>query len=228
MRLRGHADHLHYGDEMPRTPRPQRHSSPLVGDNDRAIAAAAGHFYDGNVTYAAKLKDPHDHKRGTLLLAHYSRPWKNGYRYWHGPSGDGKRVLVPLRYRHRTYDQWGQRGLFLQRKSGEHTRHLDTALSLSVKDGACPIPELKSPAFASSDRPWELLKADFKRHDVPLWPKALTKMFGFKSKVIRAEENDVPLAAIYGKGVRGRARRLARTRVLERGWKDGTRVYATW
>lgn len=216
---------IHAHTEMPAVPKPQHHEDPSRGDNRDAIRRARGEFLDGNVTYCAKLLDPIDRKPGCLLLAHYAYPWLNGYRYRLGREG---RVKVPVRRRHWSYDRWGAAGLQLMRKNGEKTLTLNGALMLCAKVGAVPVKETKSRAFAKSDRPWQLLKRDCERWDVPLWCKALTTMFGFKSKVIRAEKNGVPLAAIYGKGLRGRARRLARTRVLERGWKDGTHVHATW
>lgn len=223
MRLRGHKTELHATTEMPSTPRRQAHESAKAGDNRGAIKRAAGGYYDLNVTYAAKLRDPIDHRLGTNLAAHYAYPWLNGYRYMPG----GKRK-VPRRRRHWSYDRWGAAGLRLERANGERTLTLNGALKRSAADGAVPIKEVKSRAFARSDRPWQLLKRDCERWDVPLWCKALTNMWGFKSKVQRAERNGVPLAAIYGKGLRGRVRRLARTRVIERGWRDGTRVHRTW
>jgi hypothetical protein len=219
---------LRHDTPMPLAPLRQHHEQPGTGDNRGAIRRAKGSNYDGNVTYSAKIVDPIDGKPGTNLLAHYPYPWLNGYRYWRGPTGKGKRVKVPVRRRHWSYDRWGQAGLRLQRKNGERTLTLNGALKLSAELGAVPIKECKSRAFAKLDRPWQLLKRDCERWDVPLWSKALTTMFGFKGKVERAEGNGVPLAAIYGKGVPGRARRLAKTRVIENGWKDGTHVYATW
>lgn len=210
---------------MPTTPVRQHHEEPGRGDNRGAIRRARGSNLDLNVTYAAKLRDPIDHKPGVLLAAHYPYPWMNGFRYQQGREG---KVKVPLRKRHWSYDRWGAEGLRLMRKNGERTLTLNGALKLSAAVGAVPIKETKSRAFAKLDRPWQLLKRDCQRHDVPMWCKALTTMWGFKSKVIRAERNGVPLAAIYGKGLSGRARRLARTRVIENGWKDGTKVHATW
>lgn len=219
---------FHHDTPMPPKPLHQRHEKPGTGDSRGAIRRAAGGPFDLNVTYAAGIVDPIDHKPGTNLAAHYPYPWLNGYRYWRGPDGKGKRVKVPLRRRHWSYDRWGQAGLRLERKNGEKTLTLNGALKLSARVGAVPIKECKSRAFARQDRPWQLLKRDCERWDVPNWTKALTNMWGFKSKVIRAARNGVPLAAIYGKGLRGRTRRLARTRQIERGWKDGTRVQLTW
>jgi hypothetical protein len=228
MRLRGHNTELHSDTSMPLTPRRQRHEGPRDGDGTRAIHRAAGGYFDLNVTYVATLIDPIDGKEGTNLAAHYPYPHLNGHRYWRGPDGRGKRVRVPVRRRHWSYDRWGQLGLTLERANGERTLTLNGALKLCVEAGAVPIKETKSRAFAKSDRPWKLLARDCERWDVPTWCKALVTMWGFKSKVIRAARNRVPLAAIYGKGLPGRARRLLRTRQLESGWKDGTKVYATW
>lgn len=217
----GHRE-LHRDTPMPKHPLRQRHEKPKTGDNRGAIRRAAGGPFDGNVTYVAKLRDEVDGLMGTNLLAHYDRPWLNGYRRL--PNGR----KVPLRKRHWSYGKWGPAGLRLERTNGEHTLTLNQALALCAHVGAVPIKETKSRAFAKYDRPWRLLDRDCERHDVPNWCKALVTMWGFKKKVIRAARNAVPLAAIYGSGLRGRFRRLARTRRLERGWKDGTRVYATW
>lgn len=228
MRLKGHTSELHWNTPMPLTPRHQDHNDASHSDNRSSSANAAGGYYDCNVTYAAKIRDPIDHQMGTNLAAHYPYPWLNGYRYWRGPDGKGPRVKIPRRRRHWSYDRWGQKSFTLERANGEHTLTLNGALKRNKVDGSVSIKETKSRAFARLDRPWELLARDCERHDVPMWCKALVTMWGFKSKVIRAAKNAVPLAAIYGKGVRGRARRLLRTRRLERGWADGTRVHRTW
>lgn len=228
MRLKGHATELHAHTPMPEDPRAQRHEGPRDGDNEGAAHRAAGGAFDNNVTYCAKIRDRVDGKLGTNLAAHWPYPWLNGYRYWRGPDGEGPRVRVPVRRRHWTYDRWGERYDELTRANGEHTLTLRRMLKVCADAGALPVKETKSRAFAKSDRPWHLLRRDCEWADVPMWCKALTTMFGFKSKVIRAARAGVPLAAIYGSGVRGRARRLARSRRLERGWRDGTRVYATW
>lgn len=230
MRLRGTRVFLHSHSPMPVTPRRQRHESPRTGDGAGAIRRAAGGYFDLNTTYAARLTDPIDHRPGTNLAAHYPYPELNGFRYWRGPDGTwARRRLVPIRRRHWSYDRWGDELAFtLERRNGEHTLTLNGALKLSAEVGAVPIKEAKSRAFARTMRPWRLLARDCERHDVPKWSKALTNMWGFKGKVIRAEIAGVPLAAIYGKGVRGRIRRLVRTRRIERGWKDGTRVHRTW
>lgn len=220
MRFRGGEVHAH--DPMPKTPKAQRHGTPKSGDGRAFIDASTDEFYDANVTYAARLRSLFDDELGELLLAHYAYPWLNGYRRM--PSGR----KVPLRKRHWSYDKWGPEGLRLKRPNGQHTLRLSEALAISAEQRAVPIKECKSRAFARLDRPWLLLDAMCVHHDVPNWCKALTTMWGFKGKVAHAARAGVPLAAIFGKGLRGRARRVARTRVIERGWKDGTRVYATW
>lgn len=222
MRLRGHTTQIHYGAPSPTTRPGQRHFGPRDGDNLHAIDASAGTRFDANVNYVPGIIDPLDGKPGTILLAHYLWPWLNGYRFL--PNGK----KVPLRKRHWSYAKWGARGLELRRANGEHTLTLNGAVNRSAKVGAQPIPETKSRAFAKSDRPWQILAATFEHHDVPCWPKALVTMFGFKSKVIRAKKAGLDLAAIWGSKVRGRVARLAHTRAVERGWKDGTKVHATW
>lgn len=221
----GHRD-LHHDSEMPVLPRRQRHEKPSTGDNRGAIKRAADEFFDLNTTYCSTIRDPIDEHEGTNLAAHYAFPWLNGYRWWRGPDGEGKRVKVPVRRRHWSYDRWGELGLTLERANGERTLTLNGALKLCAEDGAVPIKETKSRAFARQDRPWQLLKRDCERWDVPLWSKALVTMWGFKGKVERAASNGVPLAAIYGKGLRGRARRVARTLRISRGWR--VKPFRTW
>ncbi len=178
---------------------------------------ARGGYFDLNVTYGARV----------LWALHYPYPWLCGYRWMDKPGGGRRKV--PWRRRHWSIDRWGSGGMArLSRRNGERPLTLDDALELCAELGACPIKETKSRAFARSDRPWQLLLQLCEHHDVPTWSKALVTMWGFKGKVVRAKRVGVPLAAIYGKGVRGRARRLARTRRIERGWRDGTRVYRTW
>lgn len=203
---------------MPAKPRRQRHESPRRGDNVGAIRRARGGFFDLNVTWAL----------GTLWCAHSAYPAKDGYRFVDKPGG-GRRRMRPHELV-RSIDRWGLVAMehHISRKNGERPLTLDDGLQLCAQVGACPVKETKSRAFARSDRPWLQLKLLCVEHDVPTWSKALVTMWGFKRKVIRARRVGVPLAAIYGKGVRGRLRRLARTRRIERGWGDGTRVHVTW
>jgi len=208
---------LHWDSPMPTAPLRQHHESPRTGDNRGAIRRARGSNLDLNVVYALE----------TLWAMHYTRPWLCGYLYVDKP--DGGRRKMTARERLRTINRWGVEGMAtLSRRNGERPLTLNQALAACVRNGAVPIKETKSRTFGTSDRPWRLLRDLCKKHDVPMWSKALTNMWGFKAKVIRAERVGVPLAAIYGKGLSGRLRRVARTRQIERGWKDGTRVHATW
>jgi hypothetical protein len=217
MKLRGHRTELRADAAMPVKPVRQRHESPRTGDNKGAARRAAGGFLDLNVTYAL----------GILWCLHYVIPWLCGYRFVDLPGG-GRRKLKG-RERVRTINGWGVAGMKkLSRKNGERPLTLDAMLGYCADVGACPVKETKSRAFATSDLPWILLRDLCVKHGVPMWCKALTNMWGFKAKVIRAARVGVPLAAIYGKGLRGRVRRLARTRRIEQGWRDGVRVHRTW
>ena len=201
---------------MPKSPKRQRHDSPRAGDNTGSIRRAAGGFLDLNVSYAL----------GTLWAMHYTTPGKCGYLYVDTAHG---RRRMSGRERRRSVNSWGLAGMKkLSRKNGERPLTLDAALAKCAHYGAAPIMECKSRVFGMADAPWNLLNKLCIKHDVPNWCKALVTMWGFKGKVLHAARAGVPLAAIFGKGLRGRFRRVTRTRQIERGWKDGTKVYATW
>lgn len=192
---------------MPTLPVRQRHESPKSGDNVRAIRRARGRYFDGNLQIMA----------GQIWFAHWTTPGRNGYTYLIDPRS-GRRRRMTRAERRRPGSAWGVAGIRRwRRRNGEHPLTYAEGIAYAVANGAVCVGELKSPAFGQSAYAQQLVQVA-KAHGHPAWFKTLPNMRGAQSKVaaIRAAHGQVAL--IYGKGVRGRLRRVLMTRRVASQW----------
>lgn len=199
---------LRRSTQMPARPLHQRHESPRTGDNKGAIWRGRGGNIDGNLTILA----------GLIWLMHWAIPGLNGYT-WVIDAGTGKlRRMTPAELvRHG--NRWGVEGIRRWRRpNGEAPMTAEEAYAYAVKVGTVIVGELKSPAFGSDPRWARELRRICDEYDHPRWFKTLPKMRGARGKVAIFRASGCAVALIYGKGVRGRARRLRMTRRVAKHW----------
>lgn len=201
---------------MPEHPLAQHHWSPKVGDRISAWKhVPAGGVIDGNVTPAA----------GHLWWMHSRKPGQMGYTRVLDGGHVRKMTRRELR---RDADAWGYNGILRWRDAhGQHPLTHDAGLAWLVEHHIVAIQEAKFPLWAAAEWPFERLYANCKRHGHPAWAKRLVTLRLPRATVVMAHRAKVQIAAIYGKGLRGRARRLAHTLKAERSWR-GVRFDATW
>jgi len=206
---------LNWNSTMPAVARRQRHDSPKRGDNARAIRRSSGGFFDANLQVMA----------GEIWFAHWATPARNGYtRVVDAKSGRVRRMTRRERRSHG--NAWGVSGIKRwRRRNGERPLTQAEGLALCVRYGAVAIQEVKSPAFGVGG--WAARAvATCVRHNHPAWFKTLPNMRGAQSKVAKFRAAGGQIALIYGKGVRGRVRRVLMTRRVARTWS--VQPNATW
>lgn len=194
------------------------HFDPDVGDRISAWRhIPAGDAVDGNITPGA----------GHLWFLHWPTPGPNGYTRVVDEHTGHVRNMTPAE-RHRSIDAWGYQGVKRWRdKHGQAPlTHLEGITWLAEHHIVC-AQEAKGPAWATSPEWFTRLYANCKRAGHPAWVKRLVQLRFPLQTVKRAHDAHVQIAAIYGKGLRGRVARLAHTHTVERGWK-GLRFDATW
>jgi hypothetical protein len=189
---------------MPTSPLRQRHESPKRGDNRGAIRRARGGAFDANV-------------QGPFWM-HWPEPRRNGYTRIIDRKTGRSRKMTRAELR-RPWWNWEDADVARWRRpNGEHPLKDEEALILCAKYGAIPIREIKYPG-AGTDPSWfARYVAHSKAHDVPAWFKTLPTMRGAEGKVRLCRAAGGQIALIYGKGIRGRLRRLAATRRVARTW----------
>jgi hypothetical protein len=196
----------------------QRHWSPRVGD--RLIAwrtVPVGGAFDGNVYPAC----------GVIWFLHWLIPILCGYR-WVLDEHTGHVRKMTIRELHRPATRWGEAGIRRWRdRHGQAPMDLETGLRWCVENNRLCAIETKGPAWAKNQIWFAMLHATCVKVGHPAWVKRIATLRFPRQTVLNAHRAHVQIAAIYGRGVRGRARRLAHTRRSERSWR-GVHFDATW
>lgn len=199
-------------------PHGQRHWD--MGHGDRISAwetVPVNASLDGNLTPAC----------GEIWFLHSGKAGKDGWPLVVDARSGHIRKMTRRELR-RPASAWGKTGIRRWRDhAGNHVLTLEEGLAWAVKHHRLIAMEPKGPAWGTNDAWFAMLKRICVKTGHPAWVKRLATLRFPKSTVIRAHRAKVQIAAIYGKGVRGRARRLAHTARIQRGWG---RVHfdATW
>lgn len=226
MRWRG--SELGVDSPMPSRPVGQRHWSPKAGDRLTAWRTVPeGGAFDGNVTPAC----------GHLWFMHSRNAKGNGYPFVEDPHGNlfvgtgDHRTRVRKMTRkelRRDADAWGHAGVKRWRdKHGQAPMTHDEGIAWCVEHRRLAVQEAKFPLWAQAEWPFDRLHANCARHGHPAWVKRLVPLRFPRAVVVMAHRAGVQIAAIYGKGLRGRLARLRHTRAAESKW-GGVRFDATW
>lgn len=207
-----------YGVDSPifTTPPKQHHWSPTVGDRLSAwLGVHRGEALDGNLVPGA----------GTIWFMHGFTAGQNGYtRVYKG----GKVVPMTRAERRRSLDAWGYAGIKSWRdRHGQAPMTATEGLRWLVAHHIYCAAEVKGPLWASDPKWFRMLRDVFEATGHPAVVKRLVPLRLPRETVINAHAAHVRIAAIYGKGVKGRARRLAATVRATRGW-GGVKFDATW
>jgi hypothetical protein len=196
----------------------QHHWDPAVGDRLTAWEhVKAGEALDGNLYPMA----------GDLWWCHYDVPGKAGYPLVVDARTGHVRKMT-RRERRTPGDRWGRAGIMRWRDHhGQRPMtHLE-GLRWLVAHGIVSSQEVKGPRWAKAQWCFNHLYANDAATGHPAWVKRIVTLRFPYATVMRAHRAHVKIAAIYGTGVRGRARRLAHTRRVQRGW-HGLHFDATW
>jgi hypothetical protein len=202
-------------------PPKQHHWDPKVGDRLSAWnKVKAGEALDGNLVPGA----------GDIWFMHGFNAAQNGYNHVVATSGPNKGKVVPMTAaeRQRSLDLWGAAGIKRWRdKHGQAPMTLREGLRWADRNNVYIAMEPKGPAWASDPRWFQRLRAAAEETGHPAVVKRLATLRFPKETVINAHKAKVKVAAIYGSGVKGRARRLAATARLHRAWRN-VKFDATW
>lgn len=203
---------------MPKRRVAQRHDSPRVGDRLTAwVRVHRGGAFDSNLYPAC----------GVIWFLHWLIPILNGYRWVTNPTTGAVRKMT-RRELFRPASKWGVAGIkSWTDKHGQHPQTLEEGLRWCVAHERVAIMEGKGPAWSRDPKWHAIVRATCVKVGHPCWMKRIASLRFPRKFVANAHRSHVYVAAIWGKGVSGRARRLARTRRLERGW-GALRFDATW
>lgn len=202
---------------LPRAPI-QAHWDPAVGDRITAWRGVArGHAFDGNLTIAC----------GEIWFLHWIDPFRGGY-HWVVDAHTG--VVRPMTKTelHLPASHWGKEGIKRWRDAHHQApMTLEEGLEWCVANDRLCAMEPKGPGWATSNWAFAHLRAVCVGLGHPCWVKRLATLRFPRKVVIAAHRSKVQIAAIYGSGLKGRARRLAHTVRIQRGWGK-VRFDATW
>lgn len=192
----------------------QHHWSPRVGDRVTAWGhVPAGDALDGNIQTMASA-----HGRWLLFL-HWRNAIMNGYTRRVDPH-TGRVRMMTWRELHQDLNAWGTLEAvqsWRDRHGNRPIEHLE-GLQWAVRHHIVIAQEVKGPVWAEAQWAFDLLRAHCVATGHPAWVKRIVTLRFPKQTVQRAHNAHVQIAAIYGKGLRGRARRIAHTRRIQRRW----------
>jgi len=210
--------HLDVNTPIPHLPPRQHHWDPNIGDRLTAWRTVPpDEAFDGNLTPVGK----------EIFFMHTGTPGGDGYP-WVVDAVSGRTRPMNTRELHTPAGGWGVTGVKRWRdRHGQAPMTLLEGLAWCTANHRLCAMEPKGPAWAASDQHFALLYAVCRETGHPAWVKRLATLRFPKRIVMSAHRAHVQIAAIYGPGVPGRARRLAMTARLTRRWRK-VRFDATW
>lgn len=218
-RKKGKPVELHTDSPILEAPPKQWHWSPAIGDRIKNAwnKVRAGSSLDGNLTPGC----------GHIWFLHWSTAKKNGY-LWVIDARSGRiRRMSRLELR-RSLDKWGYDGVKRWRdKHGQAPMTLREGLKYLTDHHILGALEPKGSAWGRNPIWFQMFYSACKTYDHPAWAKRIATLRLPKATVINAHKANVQIAAIYGKGVKGRIRRRAHTARMQRGWGK-VHFDATW
>lgn len=203
---------------LERPPHGQRHWDADTSDRlSTWRTVPKGASFDGNVYPAC----------GEIWFMHTGRPGPDGYD-WVIDAKTGKRREMTSREKRRPASRWGKAGIHRWRdRRGQSPMTLEEGLTWCVRNQRLCAIEPKGPSWGRTAWAFARLREVCERTGHPAWVKRLVQLRVPKATVIQAHRNDVQVAAICGKRVRGRARRKALVLKTQRGWGK-VRFDAVW
>lgn len=221
---------LHW--DTPAPPATQRlHLSTKVGDSKHGIRLAArrGLGADGvkaldfNMQTVAVSVERNGVARFEVVpvSGHWAQLGRNGYTRCYQ---NGRLRVLTRAEKRLTYQQWVNRHgctlaslQTLRRRNGDYPLTWGQAVQYAASKGVMLTPELKSPAFARRDVAEGMIWA-CKKFDYPLWAMALPTMKFAAQKCAAVVGAGGSFCLIFGRGIRGRIRRIATGRRVSKGW----------